>query len=139
MIENNMNRAYERIVSKSGQEPILPGLEFSQRQLIWLSSASIACKVRRPASLRHYVSKSNCHISSRHYIALHYKKKCSFYHNVIMSKSLCVYQCFSFSMSPYWTKGGHPGRFDENNSVLSFSENLCRCLHQWDITSLWVL
>merc|ERR1719233_1511177 len=48
-------RAYERIVSKSGPEPILPGLGFSQRQLMWLSTARCNCKAQKPALLRHLV------------------------------------------------------------------------------------
>jgi len=48
-------RAYERIVSKSGPEPILPGLGFSQRQLMWLSTARCNCKVQKPALLRDQV------------------------------------------------------------------------------------
>merc|ERR1719153_1905715 len=38
-------RAYERFVSNSGPEPILPGLGFTQRQLMWLSIARTYCKV----------------------------------------------------------------------------------------------
>jgi len=45
-------RAYARIESKSGPEPILPGLGLNQRQLLWLSSARSWCAVQRPASLR---------------------------------------------------------------------------------------
>merc|ERR1711874_926752 len=45
-------RAYEKLVLKSGPEPILPGLGFTQNQLMWLSAASIWCGVRRPASLK---------------------------------------------------------------------------------------
>jgi len=48
-------RAYERVVRKYGAEPILPGLGFSQRQLMWLSGASVWCNVRRPASLKNQV------------------------------------------------------------------------------------
>jgi len=48
-------RAYERVVRKYGPEPILPGLGFSQRQLMWLSGASVWCNVRRPASLKNQV------------------------------------------------------------------------------------
>jgi len=48
-------RAYESVVRKYGPEPILPGLGFSQRQLMWLSGASVWCSVRRPASLKNQV------------------------------------------------------------------------------------
>jgi len=48
-------RAYERIVERYGPEPILPGLGYSQRQLMWLSAASCWCSVRRPASLKNQV------------------------------------------------------------------------------------
>jgi len=47
--------AYERVVSKSGPEPILPGLQFTQRQLMWLSSARVWCRAQRPAQVRHRV------------------------------------------------------------------------------------
>jgi len=45
-------RAYDSVVRKHGPEPILPGLGYNQRQLMWLSGASIWCSVRRPASLK---------------------------------------------------------------------------------------
>jgi len=48
-------RAYERIVQHYGPEPILPGLGYNQRQLMWLSAASSWCSVRRPASLKNQV------------------------------------------------------------------------------------
>ena len=48
-------RAYESLVRKFGPEPILPGLEFSQRQLLWLSGASVWCNARRPAALKNQV------------------------------------------------------------------------------------
>jgi len=48
-------RAYERLVRTYGPEPILPGLGYSQRQLMWLSGASVWCNVRRPASLKNQV------------------------------------------------------------------------------------
>jgi len=48
-------RAYETLVSKYGPEPILPGLEYTPRQLMWLSGASVWCEVRRPASLKQQV------------------------------------------------------------------------------------
>merc|ERR1719153_1810850 len=47
--------AYETLVSKYGQEPMLPGLEYTPRQLMWLSGASVWCEVRRPASLKQQV------------------------------------------------------------------------------------
>ena len=48
-------RAYETLVSKYGPEPKLPGLEYTPRQLMWLSGASVWCEVRRPASLKQQV------------------------------------------------------------------------------------
>ena len=47
--------AYESLVRKFGPEPILPGLEFSQRQLFWLSGASVWCSASRPAALKNQV------------------------------------------------------------------------------------
>ena len=47
--------AYETLVSKYGPEPKLPGLEYTPRQLMWLSGASVWCEVRRPASLKQQV------------------------------------------------------------------------------------
>eukprot|EP00092_Neocalanus_flemingeri_P076808 GFUD01095301.1.p1 GENE.GFUD01095301.1~~GFUD01095301.1.p1 ORF type:complete len:774 (+),score=162.06 GFUD01095301.1:198-2519(+) len=47
--------AYETIVKRYGPEPILPGLGYSQRQLLWISGASVWCSVRRPASLKNQV------------------------------------------------------------------------------------
>eukprot|EP00092_Neocalanus_flemingeri_P016471 GFUD01017824.1.p1 GENE.GFUD01017824.1~~GFUD01017824.1.p1 ORF type:complete len:761 (-),score=194.29 GFUD01017824.1:231-2513(-) len=48
-------RAYDSVVKKHGPEPILPGLEYTPRQLMWLSGASVWCSVRRPASLKKQV------------------------------------------------------------------------------------
>jgi len=48
-------RAYNSVARKYGPEPILPGMGYSQRQLLWLSGASVWCSVRRPASLKNQV------------------------------------------------------------------------------------
>jgi len=48
-------RAYDTLVSKYGPEPVLPGLAYTTRQLMWLSGASVWCEVRRPASLKQQV------------------------------------------------------------------------------------
>lgn len=48
-------RAYDSVVRQYGPEPILPGLEYTPRQLMWLSGASVWCSVRRPAALKQQV------------------------------------------------------------------------------------
>ena len=48
-------RAYNRLVSDFGEEPRLPGLPYTNRQLFWLSGASIWCNAIRPASLKNRV------------------------------------------------------------------------------------
>jgi len=42
-------RAYIRLTAKHGEEPRLPGLPFTPRQLFWMSGASGWCSVSRPA------------------------------------------------------------------------------------------
>ena len=51
----NLFRAYNRLVSDFGEEPRLPGLPYTNRQLFWLSGASIWCNAIRPASLKNRV------------------------------------------------------------------------------------
>jgi len=48
-------RAYNKLVELNGPEPLLPGLNYSQRQLFWLSSAQAWCNVMRPATLKNRV------------------------------------------------------------------------------------
>eukprot|EP00088_Acartia_fossae_P063834 TRINITY_DN7820_c0_g1_i2.p1 TRINITY_DN7820_c0_g1~~TRINITY_DN7820_c0_g1_i2.p1 ORF type:complete len:771 (+),score=167.12 TRINITY_DN7820_c0_g1_i2:291-2315(+) len=48
-------RAYERLTAEHGKEPKLPGLPYNQRQLFWLSGASIWCDATRPATLKNRV------------------------------------------------------------------------------------
>ena len=48
-------RAYDQLVARHGPEPLLPGLEYTQRQLFWISSASALWKVWRPSVLKKYI------------------------------------------------------------------------------------
>jgi len=48
-------RAYDRLAERYGQEPLLPGLPYTQRQLFWLSGASVWCVAMRPATLKNRV------------------------------------------------------------------------------------
>merc|ERR550534_2042780 len=47
--------AYNRLTEKHGIEPILPGMNFSPRQLFWLSSARVWCNAKRPGALKKQV------------------------------------------------------------------------------------
>jgi membrane metallo-endopeptidase-like protein 1 len=47
--------AYNRLVNRHGVEPILPGINYSPRQLFWLSGARKKCNARRPAALKNQV------------------------------------------------------------------------------------
>jgi len=47
--------AYNRLTARHGVEPILPGMNYSPRQLFWISSAMVWCNARRPASLKKQV------------------------------------------------------------------------------------
>ena len=49
------SRAYNRLVEETGEEPLLPGLVYNQRQLFWMSAAQAWCNVVRPASLKRSV------------------------------------------------------------------------------------
>ena len=40
-------------------EPILPGINFSPRQLFWLSSARVWCNAKRPGALKKQVGLSD--------------------------------------------------------------------------------
>ncbi|XP_023343178.1 neprilysin-2 isoform X2 [Eurytemora carolleeae] len=40
-------RAYKRLIRKEGEELSLPGLQYTPRQLFWISSAALYCKVAR--------------------------------------------------------------------------------------------
>jgi len=48
-------RTYEKIVERWGEEPRLPGLSYSPRQLFWVSYARNWCSVRREAALKNQV------------------------------------------------------------------------------------
>ena len=50
-------RAYEALVADKGEEPLLPALGFTQRQLFWLSGGSVWCAVYRPAALKNQASR----------------------------------------------------------------------------------
>lgn len=43
--------AYQKWVSKNGQEPTLPGLDYNSNQLFWLSAVQSWCSVYRPGKL----------------------------------------------------------------------------------------
>ena len=45
-------RAYQQYERDHGPEPVLPSLGYSQRQLFWLSFASLWCSVYRPEVLK---------------------------------------------------------------------------------------
>ena len=45
-------------ISRHGIEPILPGMNFSPRQLFWLSSARVWCNAKRPGALKKQVCLS---------------------------------------------------------------------------------
>ena len=47
--------AYLQYVEDHGPEPLLPALDYNQRQLFWLSRASVSCSVSRPAALKNQV------------------------------------------------------------------------------------
>ena len=48
---------YEALVADKGEEPLLPALDFTQRQLFWLSGGSVWCAVYRPAALKNQASR----------------------------------------------------------------------------------
>ena len=45
--------AYKQLVKIEGEEPRLPGLDFSTEQLFWISAAQTWCSVYRPGILHH--------------------------------------------------------------------------------------
>jgi len=46
-------RAYQAWVQRNGQsEPVLPGLNYTQNQLFWISAANVWCNKYRPESLK---------------------------------------------------------------------------------------
>jgi len=48
-------RAYDRLIARTGPEPRLPGLPYSQNQLFWLSGGAMWCQVSRPEALKEYI------------------------------------------------------------------------------------
>ena len=57
-------RAYTRMTKQNGEEPWLPGLPYSPRQLFWLSGASKWCQAMRPAALKNKIL-TNSHAPGR--------------------------------------------------------------------------
>eukprot|EP00092_Neocalanus_flemingeri_P037441 GFUD01040769.1.p1 GENE.GFUD01040769.1~~GFUD01040769.1.p1 ORF type:complete len:795 (-),score=190.06 GFUD01040769.1:142-2526(-) len=45
-------RAYNSWVAKHGAEPLLPGLNYTQKQLFWISGANVWCSKHRPQALK---------------------------------------------------------------------------------------
>jgi len=45
-------RAYNSWVKKHGEEPLLPGLNYSPKQLFWISAANVWCAKYRPKALK---------------------------------------------------------------------------------------
>jgi len=45
-------RAYNSWVHNHGAEPLLPGLNYTQRQLFWISGANVWCSKHRPKALK---------------------------------------------------------------------------------------
>ena len=43
---------YKKWVAENGEEPLLPGLPYTQSQLFWISSANVWCGKTRPEMLR---------------------------------------------------------------------------------------
>lgn len=48
-------RAYNQYVAKNGAEGVLPALGYTQKQLFWLSGASVWCSVYRPEKVKNQV------------------------------------------------------------------------------------
>ena len=44
----NAYSAYKKFIKENGEEPRLPGLNYSPEQLFWLSLAQTVCSVTRP-------------------------------------------------------------------------------------------
>lgn len=53
--KNILLRAYMRLVKREGEEPSLPGLPYTPRQLFWISGAAPWCTVMREEKLKNYV------------------------------------------------------------------------------------
>ena len=43
--------AYKKFIMETGDEPKLPGLDFSSKQLFWLAAAQTECDVSRPGEI----------------------------------------------------------------------------------------
>jgi len=53
-------RAYERWVHRHGVEPQIPGMNFSQKQLFWISAANVWCSKYRPKAMEQRI-KTGAH------------------------------------------------------------------------------
>ena len=49
---NQLNLLADRWVTRNGMEPLLPGLNYTQKQLFWVSAANVWCAKYRPKSLK---------------------------------------------------------------------------------------
>merc|ERR1712115_509203 len=49
--------AYNKWVTRNEEEPLLPGLHYTQRQLFWVSAANVWCAKYRPKALKLRVLK----------------------------------------------------------------------------------
>lgn len=47
--------AYERWVKNNGEEPLLPGVKYTPRQMFWVSSATVWCSKTRLEELRQLI------------------------------------------------------------------------------------
>ena len=47
--------AYQHHVALHGEEPVLPALGYTQRQLFWISAASLHCSKSRPEKLKNQI------------------------------------------------------------------------------------
>ena len=65
-VKAKMCRAYERLMKKEGKEQFLPGLQYTPRQLFWISVASLQCNAIRDKQLLNIVL-TGTHTLSRYF------------------------------------------------------------------------
>jgi len=71
------SRAYKRLIRKEGEELSLPGLQYTPRQLFWISSAELYCKVARDNQMINTIL-TDYHAPYRYFYTYNFGKKSLF-------------------------------------------------------------
>ena len=97
------SRAYERLVAAHGEEPKLPGLPYTTRQLFWLSGAAVWCTAMRPETLKSRVL-TDPHAPARYTLYIQTGVSIANYRQTNLSINTSIKSVFCFSVSLLFLK-----------------------------------